>query len=105
VPVVSLPARAETPEHMRPLVARLPLGVESMTDQIESAPGGRRVGEGDTWTRAMVECGPWEARCRRAYDAAGWPAAGWAYDFMPEWLKPGWHHEGPATHVMQSPHE
>lgn len=78
---------------------------ESLPDQIESAPGGRRVGEGDTWTPVMVECEPWEARCRRAYAAAGWPAAGWAYDFMPEWLKPGWHHEGPATHVMQGPHE
>jgi hypothetical protein len=48
----------------------------------------------------MVPCGPWEATCRRAYAAAGWPNL-WAYDFMPAWLRPAWHHETDAYHVPQ----
>jgi hypothetical protein len=39
-----------------------------------------------------------EATCRRAYAAAGWPDL-WAYDFMPKWLRPAWHHETEAYHV------
>jgi hypothetical protein len=73
-----------------------------MPEARKFAPGGRRV-EGTIWERVMVECSPWEAECRTAYAAAGWPDKGWAYDFMPEWLRPAWHHETDATEVSPRP--
>lgn len=67
------------------------------------APGGYVIGSADAWKRRMVRCESLrEYVCRWAYERAGWTSC-WPYELMPDWLRPGWHHETAAVCVRWTP--
>jgi hypothetical protein len=52
----------------------------------------------------LVSDAPTETQCRAAYLTAGWTYY-WPYESIPGWLKPAWHHTGPATEVRRQAEE